>query len=109
MAVALGKCGEQGSVELQRRRRIDGIEAIFFVNRLPSNDGPLAVTLLEEVIEAAPTDDVDDDAVERRALKDVHLHLRNRTAPIHVARPPVQRVKDVHAALEPLFADADEL
>src|SRR5215831_19066584 len=109
MAVALGKGGKQGSVELQRRRRIDGVQTIFFINRLSPNDGPLTVALLEEVVEATPTGDIDHDAVERRALEDVHLRLRNRTATADVARPPVQRVQDVHAALEPLFADADEL
>src|SRR5215831_8522108 len=109
MAVALGKGREQGSVELQYGRGVDGVETIFFINRLPSNDGPLTVALLEEVIEATPAGDIDHHAVERRALEDVHLRLRNRTALADVARPPVQRVQDVHAALEPLFADADEL
>src|SRR5215471_6257009 len=50
MPVALWKRGEDGSVELQRRGRIDRIQSIFFVNRLAPHDRPFAVAALEEVV-----------------------------------------------------------
>src|SRR4051812_42111782 len=109
MPVAIRKRGEQRRVELQCGGRIHEIETVLLVNRLPPDDGPFPVAPFEEVVETSPADDVDDDTVKRGALKDVHLHLRDGAGAVDVARPAVQRVEDVDAALESFFAHADEL
>src|SRR5215471_2936102 len=100
MAVAFWKFRQHRVVEFQRDRWIDGIEAILLVDRLSADNCPLPRALFEEIVEPSPAGDVDDHFIARRPLTDVHLYLRDRPGACDFARPPGQRVQDVHAALD---------
>jgi hypothetical protein len=73
------------------------------------DETPPAVAAIEEVVEAAGAHDVADDLVDRRALGDRHLRLRDGAITHHVDRAPAEEVQDARPALEALPAHADEL
>ena len=58
MTIAFRKAGQQRGIESKGRRRVDRVEPVFLVDGLSSDDGPSAVALFEEVVEAAGADDV---------------------------------------------------
>ena len=65
--------------------------------------------LLQEVVEAPRTDHVALDSVDLGALRDRHLRLRDRPRAGQIDRRAAEEMQDVHAALEALAADPDEL
>src|SRR5215467_6373344 len=56
--IAFGELREQGRVERELHRRIDGIEAVLFIDRLAQNDRPYIVAPFEEIVKAPGADDV---------------------------------------------------
>ena len=108
VAVALRECLEHGAIQVQYRRGIDRIEPVFLINGLAADDGPAALAFFEEVVEPPPAGNIHGHPVERRALEDVHLDLRDCPSAAQLARPAVERVQDVDAPVEPLAADLDE-
>ena len=60
------------------------------------------VAPLEEVVETAGAEDVADDAVYRRPLRDRHLGLRDRTVAFDLDGAAAEEVEDADAALEAL-------
>ena len=109
MAVALGELAEQLAVELQSCARIDGSHPVLLVDRLAQHEAPAAVSLLEEVVEAAGAHNVDLDVVDDRPLRDRHLDLGDRPRARDLDRLPAVEVQDLHALLPPRLAPGDEL
>src|SRR6185295_1345364 len=103
--VAFGETPEQSGVEGQSGVRCDGIETILFVNRLPEDNPPVRLTLLEEIIEASRANHVAKDAVDLGALIDRHFRLRDGTGTGNVDRRATEEMKDAHALLETGAAD----
>src|SRR5262249_48944549 len=68
MAIAFREMLEQVLVERKLGRRVHRIESVLLVNEPAQHQAPPAVAFLEEVVEAAGTDHVADDAVDRGTL-----------------------------------------
>src|SRR4051794_17151678 len=98
--VALRKSCEQLAIERELRARLDGIEAVLLVDRLPANDRPALRSLLEEVVEPPRADRVDLHSVDRRALVDRHLRLRDRAPAVDLDARRAEEMNDAHAAIE---------
>src|SRR5262245_29911008 len=64
--------------------------------------------LLDEVEHAAGANDIDKNAVDRRALVDRHFGLRDRAVAGDVATEAAIEVQDVDAFVETLAADFDK-
>ena len=109
MPVPFGKPVQERTVERDPRGRVDRIEAIHLVDRLSPHDGPPARALLEEIVEPSDARDVDEHAVDGRALIDRHPRLRDCAVAGDVARRSAEHVQNPHAALERLAARGDEL
>src|SRR5690606_32003850 len=58
--VTVGEASEKLGVELEPGVRVDRIETVLLINRLPADDRPAAGTLLEKVVKAAGAYDVDE-------------------------------------------------
>ena len=108
MAIALGETSQLLTVERELRGGVHRIESILLVDRLPPHDAPATGPFLEEVVEAPRARDVDQHSVDRAALEDGHLRLRDRPIAHHVAGEAAEGVEDVHARLEAFTADRDE-
>ena len=109
VAVPDGEGGEPRPVELERRGRIDHVEAVLLVDRLAAHDSPASGAQLEEVVEPPRAGHVHLGPVDDGPLLDLHLGLRDRAAPGHLAAEAAEEVRDIHAVLEPGPADRDEL
>lgn len=107
--VPVGEGSELRLVKLDRGGRIDHVEPVPFVDRLPPHDSPAPVAQLKEVVEPAGAGDVHLNRVHGRPLLDLHLGLRDRPVPSDVAAEAAEEVRDVHAVLEPGPADGDEV
>src|SRR5437868_10012033 len=79
MPVPFGKPVQERTLERDPRGRVDRVEAIHLVDRLSPHDGPPARALLEEIVEPSDARDVDEHAVDGRALIDRHPRLRDRS------------------------------
>src|SRR6185436_13747920 len=78
VTVPLGETREQRCVEREAASWLKRVEPVFFVDRLTAHDGPPAGAPLEEIVEPARADDVDEHSVDRRSLVDRHFRLRDR-------------------------------
>ena len=94
MTVAFGKLGKECRVELERRARIDGVDAVLFIDRLAQHDRPALVPLLEKIVEATRAQHVAGDAVHLGPLRNGHLGLRNRTRLGDIDRRAAEKVQD---------------
>src|SRR5262245_3522851 len=109
MAIAVRESLQKRSLQPDRRRRLDGIEAILLVDGLPPRDFPDTAALLEEVVEAPRARYVDEDAVDFRALHDRHFRLRDRARADDLTGKAAERMQDQDAALEAVAAGGYEI
>src|SRR5437660_1421417 len=109
MSIAFRKPAEQVRIQLDARLRINGIQPILFVDRLTQHDRPKTAALFEKVVKTPRADDVAQYAVDRRALRDRHLGLRDRTLAGDVDRRAAQEMQDADAFVPALAAHFDEL
>src|SRR3989338_1481340 len=109
MAIAFRKTRQERRVEGEHGGWIDWIESVLLINRLPADDRPAALPLLEKIIETSHAHDVDEDAVNRGALIDGHARLRDGAMAGHVAGPSAERMQNHDAPVEALPADFDEI
>lgn len=68
MTIAFRETLKQVLIERKLGRRVHRIESVLLVNEPAQHQAPPAVALLEEVVEAAGTDHVADDAVDGGTL-----------------------------------------
>jgi len=88
VTVSLGETREKVLVQFKPGRRIDRVETILFIDRLPQHHSPFAVTLLKEVEEAAGANYVHLHVMHGSALANSHLGLGNRTIADNLGRVP---------------------
>jgi hypothetical protein len=109
VAVTVGEPLQHAGVQRERRRRVDRVDAVLLVDRLPEHDRPPAVAAGEEVVEPAGAGDVAQHVVGHTPLHDRHLGLRDGPVPVQADVAAAQEVQDVDPALPALPADLDEL
>src|SRR3984957_18105540 len=88
---------------------VDRIHPILLVDGLPSDDGPSAVTVLEEIVETPGADNVNLHVMNHGALVDGHLRLRDGAVAVHVDGAAAQEMQNPDAGFEALPADRDEV
>ena len=109
MTIADRKSVELFGVQFQFDRRIDRIEPILFINRLPQDNAPDARTLFQKIVEASGTNDIARDVMHGGALRDRHLGLCDGTIAIEIDRGAAEEMEDADAFLPTFLADSGEI
>src|SRR6185436_10614935 len=109
VAVADREAFEQLSVELRRLVWIDRDDAVLFVGQPAPHQAPLALALFEKIIKSADAEHVADHTLDRGALRDRHLGLRDGALALDLDRGPAEEMVDTHAALVAVEVGDDEL
>src|SRR5262245_39499624 len=108
VAVADWKAIENLLVERDRGGGIKRHQPIHFVDQSPHHDAPLALALLQEIVEPPGADHVAWLAVDYAALGDRHLGHGDGALALNVDRRAAEQVDDAHAIGVALLARRDE-